>query len=117
MVITSALSDAATVASVLEGSDSALAVAVAAGGAPAPRLTRGELRGLVASLARRLAAAGVQPGDVVSISMENTVEFIIAFLAVTQARAVAAPLNAGYKKVGGRGQGAGCHKGGNRFTT
>ena len=93
------LTEAATLATVLEGSDDALAVAVAAGGAPAPRLTRGQLRALVASLARRLAAAGVAPGDVVSISMENTVEFLITVLAVTQARAVAAPLNAGYKQV------------------
>ncbi|KAI8470710.1 MAG: hypothetical protein J3K34DRAFT_377006 [Monoraphidium minutum] len=97
MVVT--LNETSTLASVLEGSDDALAVAVAAGGAPgAHRLPRRQLRDLVASLARRLAAAGVAPGDVVSISMENTAEFVVAFLAVTQARAVAAPLNAGYKQ-------------------
>lgn len=88
-----------TLSAALEGSDDKLAVALAAGAdTPARSLTRGELRALVASLARRLAAAGVKPGDVVSISMENTLEFLVAFLGVCQARAVAAPLNAGYKQ-------------------
>lgn len=89
-----------TLATVLKGHDDALAVAVTAekGGQPL-RLSRAQLRGLVASLARRIAAAGVKPGDVVSVAMTNTVEFLIAFLAITQARAIAAPFNAAYKQV------------------
>ncbi len=89
-----------TLATVLKGHDDALAVAVTAekGGQPL-RLSRAQLRALVASLARRIAAAGVKPGDVVSIAMTNTLEFLIAFLAITQARAIAAPFNAAYKQV------------------
>jgi hypothetical protein len=98
-----ALPAGSTLVTVLDGSDASPAVAVTASGGAAPvKLSRAQLRALVESLARRLAAAGVKPGDVVSISMANTVEFLIAFLAVTHARAVAAPLNAGYKQVGPR---------------
>lgn len=99
------LPEGSTLSDVIKGNDDTLAVVVTAGqdaegnDVPAVRLTRAQLRALVHSLARRLAAAGVKPGDVVSISMANTVEFLISFLAVTQARAVAAPLNAAYKQV------------------
>jgi acyl-CoA synthetase (AMP-forming)/AMP-acid ligase II len=98
-----ALPPGSTLANVLDGSDDSLALAVTAApdaGRPEPlRLTRAALRSLVASLARRLAAAGVKPGDVVSLSMTNTAEFLVTFLAITQARAVAAPFNAAYKQV------------------
>jgi hypothetical protein len=108
-----ALPAGSTLANVLDGADAELAVAVtASGGAHPVRLTRAALRGLVASLARRLAAAGVKPGDVVSISMANTVEFLIAFLAVTVARGVAAPLNAGYKQARAPSRGGGGRRAG-----
>ena len=105
------LPEGSTLATALEGADDSPALIVTAaeaaedGGSGASasagaalRLSRAELRALVASLARRLAAAGVAPGDVVALSMANTAEFLVAFLAITQARAVAAPFNAAYKQ-------------------
>ena len=43
-----------------------------------------------------LAGAGVMPGRPVSIILPNSLEFMILFLAVAQAGAVAAPLNSEY---------------------
>ncbi|XP_068644542.1 probable CoA ligase CCL9 [Aristolochia californica] len=51
---------------------------------------------LVDEAAGRLLAAGVRAGDVVALTFPNTVEFVILFLAVIRARAVAAPLNPAY---------------------
>ncbi|KAJ8771393.1 hypothetical protein K2173_026570 [Erythroxylum novogranatense] len=59
-------------------------------------LSHSRLDGLVESAASRLAAAGVNPGDVVALTFPNTIEFVIMFLAVIRARATAAPLNATY---------------------
>ncbi|XP_072968520.1 probable CoA ligase CCL9 [Typha angustifolia] len=59
-------------------------------------LSHSQLDGLVESAAARLAAAGVRSGDVVALTFPNTVELVIAFLAVIRARAVAAPLNPAY---------------------
>ena len=86
-------------------------------------LQASSLRVLVLSAAATLRASGVQPGQTVSIVDANTVslqsrglqgaavvravdhlhaqvEFVVAFLGVTLARAVAAPLNASYSQVG-----------------
>ena len=43
-----------------------------------------------------LAGAGVKPGRPVSIVLTNTLEFMVLFLAVARAGAVAAPLNSAY---------------------
>ena len=43
-----------------------------------------------------LAAAGVKPGRPVSIALVNNLEFIVLFLAVARAGAIAAPLNPAY---------------------
>ena len=59
-----------TLADAIAGGDELPAVAVTSGG---PQLSRKQLRDLVESLARRLQAAGIAPGDVVSVSMANTV--------------------------------------------
>lgn len=55
---------------VLAGLDDALAIIVTNGG---PRVTRGQLQQAVVSTALSLRAAGIKPGDVVSIAMANTV--------------------------------------------
>ncbi|OAY76557.1 Oxalate--CoA ligase [Ananas comosus] len=59
-------------------------------------LTHAQLHDLVESAAAAIAAAGVRPGDVVALTFPNTVEYVIMFLAVIRARAVAAPLNSAY---------------------
>ncbi|KAK9807300.1 hypothetical protein WJX73_009699 [Symbiochloris irregularis] len=54
------------------------------------------LRRLVFQTANSLKASGIRPGDVVTIADTNTVEYIVAFLGVTLAQAVAAPVNSNY---------------------
>lgn len=51
----------------------------------------------VESLAAVLRASGLQPGQTVSIVLPNGLEYLVAFLAVTRARLIAAPLNWAYK--------------------
>ncbi|KAL4431652.1 hypothetical protein ABPG77_001494 [Micractinium sp. CCAP 211/92] len=68
------------------------------GGSGGPSFTRGQLRRLAVQFAATLRAAGVQPGDTVTIAEPNTVEFVVAFLGTTLARAVAAPLNQNYRQ-------------------
>lgn len=46
--------------------------------------------------AELLAGAGMQPGRAVSIALPNGLEFMVAFLAVARAGAIAAPLNPAY---------------------
>ncbi|KAM7272954.1 hypothetical protein ACFE04_027618 [Oxalis oulophora] len=59
-------------------------------------LTHSRLHQLIDRAAARLAAAGINPGDVVALTFPNTVEMVIMFLGVIRARATAAPLNAAY---------------------
>lgn len=73
------------------------ALIVAEGG---PTLTRSDLRQHVQQLGLRLRAAGIQPGEVISTAFGNSLECVVSFLGATNARAVAAPLNAAYKQVG-----------------
>ncbi len=47
-------------------------------------------------VAELLAGAGVQPGRAVSIALPNGLEFMVVFLAVARAGAIAAPLNPAY---------------------
>lgn len=51
----------------------------------------------VESLAATLRNSGLQPGDAVAIVLPNGLEYLVAFLAVTRARLIAAPLNPAYK--------------------
>ena len=57
-----------------------------------------QLSAEVASFQRKLAKLGVKPEDAVSIALPNSYTFIIAFLAASWQRAIAAPLNAAYKQ-------------------
>jgi acyl-CoA synthetase (AMP-forming)/AMP-acid ligase II len=60
-------------------------------------LTYRQLHDQVAALTDTLRRGGVQPGDPVASALPNGLEFLTTFLATTWARAVAAPLNPGYK--------------------
>ncbi|KAF6172372.1 hypothetical protein GIB67_022595 [Kingdonia uniflora] len=59
-------------------------------------LTHLQLQNLIDESALALVKSGVKAGDVVALTFPNTVEFVIMFLAVIRARAVAVPLNAAY---------------------
>ena len=52
----------------------------------------------VEDLAGTLRASGLEPGQTVGIVLANGLEFLVAFLAVTRARLIAAPLNWAYKE-------------------
>lgn len=57
-----------------------------------------ELTRLVSSFQSKLARLGISPQSAVSIALPNTIEFIVAFLATSWQRAIAAPLNSAYKQ-------------------
>ena len=61
-----------------------------------PSVGFADLRDEVERVAGLLAADGVERGRAVSIVLGNGLEFIVTFLAVTRAGAVAAPLNPAY---------------------
>src|SRR5204863_2093850 len=52
----------------------------------------------VTAFQSKLAKLGVAPVTAVSITLTNSYEFIVSFLAATWQRAVAAPLNPAYKQ-------------------
>jgi len=49
-------------------------------------------------LSGQLRNAGLKPGDCVAIVLPNSLEFLVVFLALTNARLVAAPLNPADKR-------------------
>ena len=59
--------------------------------------TYAQLLGLVETLAANLLAKGVSPGDRVAIMMENSIEQLIAWLAVNCAGAIEVPVNTALK--------------------
>uniref|UniRef100_A0A7S0UUS4 2-hydroxyacyl-CoA lyase n=1 Tax=Polytomella parva TaxID=51329 RepID=A0A7S0UUS4_9CHLO len=77
---------------ILEGLPDNLAIQVSG----AKGVSRRQLQLAIIEASNILEEIGVKPGDVVSIAITNTIEFIVAFLAVTYARAIAAPLNPSY---------------------
>jgi acyl-CoA synthetase (AMP-forming)/AMP-acid ligase II len=62
-----------------------------------PAITYQSLSEQVESTATALRQSGLQPGDAVAIVLPNGLEYLVAFLAVTRARLIAAPLNPAYK--------------------
>jgi oxalate---CoA ligase len=62
-----------------------------------PEVTYGQLQKQIEAVTAAMREGGVQPGDPIAIVLPNNLEFLVAFLATTWARAVAAPLNPGYK--------------------
>ena len=61
-----------------------------------PAVSYAEFGDEIERAAELLAGAGVQPGRAVSIALPNGLDFLIAFLAVARAGAIAAPLNPAY---------------------
>lgn len=57
-----------------------------------------QLNSHVSSFQKTLARLGIAPQAAVSIALPNSYEFIVAFLAASWQRAIAAPLNPGYKQ-------------------
>src|SRR4051812_38312276 len=62
-----------------------------------PEVTYGQLQEQIEAVTAALRAGGVRAGEPVGIVLPNNLEFLVTFLATTWARAVAAPLNPGYK--------------------
>jgi acyl-CoA synthetase (AMP-forming)/AMP-acid ligase II len=62
-----------------------------------PEVTYGQLQEQVERVAAALREGGIQTGGPVGIVLPNNLEYLVAFLATTWARAIAAPLNPGYK--------------------
>lgn len=62
-----------------------------------PEVTYAELQQQIEAVTAALREGGVQAGDPIGIVLPNNLEFLVAFLGTTWARAVAAPLNPGYK--------------------
>ena len=61
-----------------------------------PNINYQDLRNEVEKIAGLIAGYGVNKGSAVSIVLENTLDFMVDFLAVTRAGAIAAPLNPAY---------------------
>ena len=61
-----------------------------------PAVSYAEFAAEIDRVAELLAAAGVQPAKAVSIVLPNGLDFLVAFMAVARAGAIAAPLNPAY---------------------
>lgn len=61
-------------------------------------VTYKQLSAEVYSFQQKLAKLGITPQAAVSIAIPNTYEFIVAFIASSWQRAIAAPLNSAYKQ-------------------
>ncbi|KAI9642958.1 hypothetical protein NHQ30_008692 [Ciborinia camelliae] len=61
-------------------------------------ITYKQLLAEISSFQKKLAKLGVTPQAAVSIALPNTYEFIVAFLAASWQRGIAAPLNSAYKQ-------------------
>ena len=82
-----------TLAEILDGHPADSDAVLVPGGA---RAGYGDLKDEVERAAELLAGAGVERGRAVSIVLPNGLDFLVAFLAVARAGAIAAPLNSAY---------------------
>ena len=82
-----------TLANILDGHPSDRESVLVPGG---PTVNYGGLRDEVERVAELLGGANVAPGRAVSIVLPNGLDFLVTFLAVTRAGAIAAPLNSAY---------------------
>src|SRR5438105_2348139 len=62
-----------------------------------PNVRYADLTEQIEHVATAVRRGGIRPGDPVAIVLPNGLEFLVAFLAVTWARGIAAPLNPAYK--------------------
>ncbi len=82
-----------TLANILDGHPRDEVSVIVPGG---PSVNFGTLKDEVERVAGILSASGVRRGRAVSIVLPNGLDFIVTFLAVTRAGAIAAPLNPAY---------------------
>ena len=61
-----------------------------------PTASYADFRDEIERTAEKLAAAGVKRGKAVSIVLPNGLDFLVTFMAVARAGAIAAPLNSAY---------------------
>ncbi len=61
-----------------------------------PAVSYADFAAEIERVAELLAGAGVQPAKAVSIALPNGLDFLVAFMAVARAGAIAAPLNPAY---------------------
>ncbi len=88
---------ASTLSSSFSGTSSATAVIVP-NNPTALTISFKQLTQDVLAFQKQLAQLGIPSGDAVSIALPNSYEFIVSFLATSFQRAIAAPLNPGYKQ-------------------
>jgi oxalate---CoA ligase len=62
-----------------------------------PEVSYEQLQNQIEAVTAALREGGVQTGEPIAIVLPNNLEFLVAFLGTTWARAIAAPLNPGYK--------------------
>jgi acyl-CoA synthetase (AMP-forming)/AMP-acid ligase II len=62
-----------------------------------PEVTYAQLQNQIEATSTALRNGGVQTGEPIGIVLPNNLEFLVAFMATTWARAIATPLNPGYK--------------------
>ena len=86
-----------TLANTIQPTGQATAIIIP-GKPDALRISYEQLNTQVLSFQKKLAALGITPQAAVSIALPNSFEFIVAFLAASWQRAIAAPLNPAYKQ-------------------
>lgn len=73
--------------------------AIVVPGKPNPlTISYGQLISHVSTFQKKLAYLGINPQAAVTIALPNSYEFVVAFLAASWQRAIAAPLNPAYKQ-------------------
>lgn len=85
-----------TLANAFSSSSSSTAIIVP--GSPTLEISYRQLSADVLAFQKKLAALGIAPASAVSIALPNSYPFIVAFLAASWQRAIAAPLNPAYKQ-------------------
>ncbi|KAK1139052.1 hypothetical protein N8T08_001356 [Aspergillus melleus] len=88
---------ATTLARSFSSDSNAVAILVPKTTAPLS-ISYAQLHAHVANFQAKLASLGVTHGGAVSLALVNSYEFIVAFLAASWQRAIAAPLNPAYKQ-------------------
>lgn len=86
-----------TLKTAIKGSRDATAVIIPSKPAPLT-VTYSGINAEIAKFQAKLADLGIKTGAPVSIALVNSYEFIVSFLATSWQRAIAAPLNPGYKQ-------------------
>ncbi|KAK5138238.1 hypothetical protein LTR08_003299 [Meristemomyces frigidus] len=79
-------------------SSTSSSTAIVIPGSPVLEISYQRLHADVTAFQHKLAALGITPASAVSIALPNSYPFIVAFLAASWQRAIAAPLNPAYKQ-------------------